>query len=973
MMRISNTTQSIIDKLGYTNSKNLLYITEIHNCKELSFHDRKVLIELNPCAFFVVEGKPKVLFFDYIAENDKSQKLIKKIWNAQVPVIIFSDYDSIKVFNGNSLDLAEIDNLKLNQLYEQDISECNELSPFSYWNITSEKFLREYQIDFSKETLNEVMIRNISCITEKLKNKFNVHFATKLILRIIFIRFLIDRGVDIGYKGFKGLVEEDQNLLLEISKDKGSLYELFVYLKKKFNGNLFELGTELDENILNNEVFCLLQSFLSGKEEMESGQLSFLPLYDFNIIPIELISNIYEILLGTEAQQNDKAFYTPEYLADYVVKETVGTFLSTQKKCKVLDPACGSGIFLVQSLKQIIGKNVDEDGFINDNNKLIALVEENIFGVDLNPEAIDITIFSLYLTLFDYKDPKSLEGFKLPNLLDRNLFISDFFDDNRLKELKNISIDFIIGNPPWGSIKKGLHIEYCREHGIDVQRYEISRSFIAKVKDYAVENTICALIVPSKLFYNQQKPAIKFRKQLLESCEILKFVEMSSVRKILFKKADAPAAIIFYRFSSEECLNHSMVHISLKPNMFFRLYHVIATEKIDIKKIQQRVLFINDWAWKTCVYGTNWDIDNVRMLKRKFPTLKDIFKENGLKTTAGISDNEGEFDATCYKGRKVIESTAIDAFYYDKNQKSDFDKDKIYRLGKPEVYYPPYCLMRKGTNCKNYRLRAAFVEDDVIFKQAISAIKGNENQKELLYNISGIINSSMYAYLNLMLGSSVGIEREQVFMDEIYQFPFVYDSNIGDLSKQIQEKKSSIEDVFIPDMSAYERELDDKVLNDFGLNEDPFIDYALNVQIPMVNSSRWEYSEVSIEQLKEYANVFQKYWKPLMEQQDKHIAITLYPKIVNKYTVFEMNILDSKSNEEIIIQRNADSNKELLSRFMIGKINDQFYQIRDVLYFGNTSFFIIKSNEAKNWHPAIGYIDNTAVVDSILSDGKGES
>lgn len=358
MMRISNTIQDIIDKLGYTNSKNLFYITEIQSCEELSFHDRKVLIEINPCAFFIVEGKPKVLFFDYITEDDKSQKLIKKIWNAQVPVIIFSDYDSIKVFNGNSLELAEIGNLKLNQLYEQNISECNELSPFSYWNITSEKFLREYQIDFSKETLNEVMISNISCITEKLKSEFHVSFATKLILRIIFIRFLIDRGVDIGFNGFKGLVEDDQSLLLEVSKDKSSLYELFVYLKKKFNGNLFELGTELEEDILNDEVFCLLQSFLSGKEEMESGQLSFLPLYDFNIIPIELISNIYEMLLGTEAQQNDKAFYTPEYLADYVVKETVGTLLLTQKKCKVLDPACGEDVIIVTRGKNTVFKRV---------------------------------------------------------------------------------------------------------------------------------------------------------------------------------------------------------------------------------------------------------------------------------------------------------------------------------------------------------------------------------------------------------------------------------------------------------------------------------------------------------------------------------------------------------------------------------------------------------------------------------------
>lgn len=972
MKRISSNTKNIIEKLGYTNSDNLYYFTEINECKELSFHDRKVLQDIEPSAFFVIDGKPKVLFFDYLNQLINQQALYKKIWNAQVPIVIFSDYDSIKVFNGSTINLADIDNLKLNQILEENIDECSEMSPFSYWNITNEKFLREYQIYFSKDTLNEVMIQNIKCITGRLKNHYHVQFATKLILRIIFIRFLIDRGINIDYKGFCGDVENDQKLLLEIAKNKDTMYELFGYLKEKFNGNLFELGEEKEDCTLTSEVFELLECFLSGMEEMDSGQLSFLPLYDFNIIPIELISNIYEILLGEEAQQNDKAFYTPEYLADYIVKESVGTYLATMTQCKVLDPSCGSGIFLVQTLKQIISKNVDNDGYIRDNNKLIKLIENNIYGVDLNPEAIDITIFSLYLTLFDYKDPKSLERFKLPNLKNRNLFVSDFFDDEKLKELQKVEFNFIVGNPPWGAIKSGLHLKYCNDNDIKVQRHEISRSFIAKVKDYSTENTVCALVVPSKIFYNQQLPALEFRKNLLLTSKILKFVELSSVRKLIFKKADAPAAVLLYQYSTDNCLNHNMIHVSLKPNMFFRIYHVIATEKVDFKSIQQRVLYDNDWAWKACVYGTSWDIDNIRMLKRKYKTLNKIFEENNLSTAAGISDNDGDFDASCLKGRKLIEATTVNSFYYDATQRSTFDKDKIHRIGKIELYHPPYCLMRKGANCENYRLRAAFVEDDVIFKQALSAIKGTESQKDLLYNITGIINSSVYAYLNLMLGSSMGIEREQVFMSEIYQYPFVYDNEISELTKNIQDKNSTLVNGFKQDVSKEIEDLDKLILKDFGLEDDPFIDYALTVQIPMINSSKWVYNEVTVEELMKYANVFKQYWNPLMEKQGKYITILLYPKIVNKFTVFELRIEEQKPEKEFIVEKNIDANKKIISRFMISKINEQFFQISDAIYFENSSFYIIKSNEAKNWHTAMGYMDNTSVVDSILSNERGE-
>lgn len=161
---------------------------------------------------------------------------------------------------------------------------------------------------------------------------------------------------------------------------------------------------------------------------------------------------------------------------------------------------------------------------------------------------------------------------------------------------------------------QGLHLEYCKINNIPQQRQEISRSFIAKVKDYSYEETICCLVVPSKLFYNQKKPSVDFRKFLLQKCKIQQIVELSSVRDLIFKKADAPAAVLMFKHENIDCLKHKMIHISLKPNMFFKLYHVIAIEKNDIKTVQQAILYENDW----------------------------------------------EYDSTGYKGKKIIESSAID-------------------------------------------------------------------------------------------------------------------------------------------------------------------------------------------------------------------------------------------------------------------------------------------------------------------------
>ena len=120
-------------------------------------------------------------------------------------------------------------------------------------------------------------------------------------------------------------------------RNKDSIYTLFEYLKSKFNGNLFELDDEIECPELTQDVFNLLADFLSGTISMEDGQLSLFAMYDFNIIPVELISNIYEILLGREARDKDNSFYTPNYLVEYILDKTTLGFLKEHLEYTILD------------------------------------------------------------------------------------------------------------------------------------------------------------------------------------------------------------------------------------------------------------------------------------------------------------------------------------------------------------------------------------------------------------------------------------------------------------------------------------------------------------------------------------------------------------------------------------------------------------------------------------------------------------
>ena len=242
-MAIIKSIEEIIDKLGYRNSKELYYYEELASLKgKISLQNIKSIKEVKPYAFYCIENKPFVLFFEKINNEYERKELNKKIWNMQIPVVIFDDIDKIKIYNGSKLDSNEV---SIELLEEIDKKDCNRETDFSFWNIINQRFWIKYKKNYSNKKLNELMLENIKYITEQLKEKYHISYATRLILRMIFIRYLIDKEIDIDYKDFPKNIKEAREKLIEITKDKKELYKLFEHLKDKFNGNLFELNNEI--------------------------------------------------------------------------------------------------------------------------------------------------------------------------------------------------------------------------------------------------------------------------------------------------------------------------------------------------------------------------------------------------------------------------------------------------------------------------------------------------------------------------------------------------------------------------------------------------------------------------------------------------------------------------------------------------------------------------------------------------------
>jgi hypothetical protein len=466
---------------------------------------------------------------------------------------------------------------------------------------------------------------------------------------------------------------------------------------------------------------------------------------------------------------------------------------------------------------------------------------------------------------------------------------------------------------------------------------------------------------------------------LLTKTKITRVVELSSVRKLVFKDADAPAVILTYSFGGDIPSENWIEHISMKPNQFFKLFNVVVTEKTDIKYIQQSFLASNDWVWKTLVYGLSGDIDTIMRLKTVYPMLRECIalQKPKIEKGDGVQYNDGDLqDASHLFGRPLLNSrTAINHFVLFENETTLFTKKKIHRTRDEALFHAPYCLVLRGIDTADYTMRAVYSEIDFVFKHAIYAIKGTFEQKDFLLKIVGLLNSTLYAYFNLMLGSSLGIEREQRQMDEVLDFPFVQSVDIAKQVEVIQEMSKQKEFSVALDVSGKIETLNKMILEAFNLSDNLFIDYALNVQMPLlINTTNCAaFQAVNEYQLSIYVKPFLEALSAVYGMSGRFVAANIYPTVAKYYSAIEVVLYNDKPLSEIQILDDIDSQQSALTRFSAHKINDMFFMMKDIIHFEEDSFYIIKSNYYKNWHPAIAQLDLADVVDQILSKNGGNN
>ena len=798
------------DSLGSVhNDINLLgYASVIDRAwKELNI-DGVLCLDGRPILYFKESGQPLSL--------KERLRFQKRFWNQGVAnILVLADPTFVYIYSGltkprNDQTTKELsENALIDTLKHADYT----LRIRSFFHkIASGAYYEENKSDFDPDqTVDAWLLDNLRALRNSLtkgKDRLSPVAAHAFIGRVLFLCYLLDRGiVSIGTpkQGQSATMLLAQNLESSSSFESqvSYLYDLFRDLKIRFNGNMFDQDLKNEKTLIFPVHLEKLSLFLGG-HEVESGQrhFGFWP-YDFKMIPVETISSIYEDFLSNEdpeKQRGKGAFYTPRFLAEMVVDTAVKDNPAILDGC-FLDPACGSGIFLVLLFNRMANRWIHaQSNRITYSAKARALkniLEKQIRGVDIEETACRIACFSLYLAYLDFFNPPDIQnhveqtGKPLPKLLDYGdtferptadipvILKADFLADETLSKE---TFTCIIGNPPWEG--RGSK--------------QIAQKFIQKAPNLLEDGGTGCLLLPTKILQNQTDT---FQKKWLKKITLELVLQLADYRHLLFQNAKTPAFIARFKNTvpktfqqkiefnapkfTRDGLRKGIVTINPSSRTWLPLADILAATQTNTAPV----------VWKRRLWGTPRDQKLLDLLQA-LPSLADHvdvlselrkYKKEKTKrwiTGQGIKPWPKSKTKLDRKPQKLIwqlDTPFVEAKPWDSDlliirddtitlekrlDKKKYRKDVLYSQPSSELFQAPMVLVSRGFE------NIAYCDFTVLFQHFLQSIAGPKEDSELLMFLAVYLRSKVAKYFLFHTASNWGTEREYVTLNELLRVPF---------------------------------------------------------------------------------------------------------------------------------------------------------------------------------------------------------
>jgi hypothetical protein len=691
--------------------------------------------------------------------EERIQQVHGRLWNySRVPVLFASREEGVSALSCLTRDSTPLASAPVTSIGEV-------LADFSRFSVESGRLRQRYPAQFDrKNKVDHLLLRNLRTLQSSLLGQgVDAASLEPLLGRSIFVKYLEDRGI---------LTEEHLRALqLPASFEKAlrvgweATGQVFAAMAEHFNGDVFD-RTTLPKSVPG-PALAILADFFIGTD-LEARQDPLWRPYDFGVIPTELISSIYEQLLeGTQRQ--DAAYYTPRPLVGLVLDEVL-PWVGQADGIRVLDPACGSGVFLSEAFRRLSYRAASSHGGRTTYSELCALLTQSIFGVDQSRAAVGVTAFSLYLALLENVDPPTAwrDEVKLPNLIGSNLFVSDFFEADAILRQR---YDIIVGNPPWQSHLSPAARAFSSNQGIAFPDRQIALAFAWKSAELVTESGTVGMVLPAKaLLHNQSSPARDLRLRFFRDLEVDTTVDLSPLRRELFGSATGPAAVAFFgRRHAESPTRPYVLHVTPRRTPITQIVDELVVPQQNIRRVPQTLVQTSAGVWKQFLWGGPSDLALVRRLKTTYRSLSQFVADHGWTSGEGFqAKGGGRNDARHLHGVPYLPADAFAPMRSPAFLRPPRQDPTMHRPRALDLYLAPHILMKRGFVTFP---ESAFLSNDATFTHAFLAIAGPAQDNAELRVVAGLLSSSIARYWYFMTASSWGVEREEILAQDWLTLP----------------------------------------------------------------------------------------------------------------------------------------------------------------------------------------------------------
>jgi hypothetical protein len=754
----------------------------------------------------ILSEKP-VVFIAQAKNEQEAKDIHRKLWNlGQAPFLIILLPLQIRIYTG-------FDYSRNNRVYEErgllkeislDSADLHAiLKDFSTDSIDS-GFIWKSNIAKSLDTRKKVNVRlleNLRGLESVLcKRKIKSKTAHALIGKYIYLRYLWDR--ELVTENFLHKYNIQSSKVFGRDAKVIELERLVTILENLFNGGIFPLDFE-GEFAPSDEHVSLTASVFSGDElQIEDDRIiSQLHLdfqaYDFQYIPIETLSAIYEQFIDQKKEKG--AFYTPEVLADYLISE-MNASKELREGQKILDPACGSGIFLVLAFRKLIEHELRKRGKITI--KKLGNLLSNIFGIEREVEACYVAEFSLLLTMLNYIDTDldSLvsKGFRFPTLHNKQIFHGDFFDNNVPVLNSTNKFDWIIGNPPWITIKPGSESEQCalswirkNNRTMHVSGNRVAEAFCWRATESIAYTGIIGFVLPATSLFNLTSKS--FRQNFFKKNKIFRVTNFSNLRMVLFDgRAVLPAITLIFRPGQDEIEENVITHYGpFIVNQVFLPRHkpwVLTINESETQTIIQKdTLNGESIVWKMALWGSRLDEKVISYIRNRFSTTLDLFCKNmgwgNNQPTEGPEFRPEDSNEKVEYKPELVGMLALSTLKMaDSGHLISVPNEALLSLSKKDCY-----LRKRGgergleiTHAPHIIISyswghyIAYSGKDFVIPPRQFGIAGNPGDEKVLKALTIYLNSSLVSFYMFFVSQQWGVFKQalrQVSLQEVKKIP----------------------------------------------------------------------------------------------------------------------------------------------------------------------------------------------------------